>query len=197
MDFNPNEKDIEIINQYIKRIQNKLSYSKERLNKIYKIEQELYYDLVLQFIKDRHIKSLSKKSKNIFIINNKYTLIFTKNNRKIFNKILCLIKDKYCYHCKIDTNYCFLGWQNGDLNFDPNIPPSLLFFHRTNDNLFIEMTKDHSKPISIGGGNTLDNLRTMCKICNAAFGMLLSKQLSLKNVKNNIDTDSDFIINNE
>jgi 5-methylcytosine-specific restriction endonuclease McrA len=38
------------------------------------------------------------------------------------------------------------------------------------DDQFILMTKDHIKPKSLGGGDKLHNLQTMCHACNEAKG---------------------------
>jgi len=72
-----------------------------------------------------------------------------------------------------------------------NEPPHLNLYHvgesseykRLAKDGLVLMTKDHLIPVSKGGSNTLDNLATMCVICNAKKGNNLPSTKLIKLIK--------------
>lgn len=71
-----------------------------------------------------------------------------------------------CWECGIDGN-CFV--LNRGKN-DEVRHPVLDLFSSTENGRYILMTRDHIIPRSLGGGDSVQNLRVGCTICNGARG---------------------------
>ena len=81
--------------------------------------------------------------------------------RKIYNKT-----DGYCYHCGTKLNWANYGYQNGKGSWEV----------------------DHSKPVSKGGSDHLNNLVPSCVSCNRTKGDLSSRQYRQQLLEEDNDT---------
>jgi 5-methylcytosine-specific restriction endonuclease McrA len=86
-------------------------------------------------------------------------------------------------HCLKNNQACVWCGRAGNifvLERSVEETPHLNLYHFTTKGGYLLMTQDHILPVSKGGGNTLDNLQTMCAQCNQAKGTLTQLQFVLK-----------------
>lgn len=116
--------------------------------KEFPIEKILLY---VPDIPDKDIKkyfSVKKVRYTVKIGQEKYVLF--KHNRK-------------CVSCGLEGTRVFLETQNN--SYTPSKTAYFGFYAEENDKLVL-MTKDHIKPKSYGGIDSLSNYQTLCSVCN-------------------------------
>lgn len=69
-----------------------------------------------------------------------------------------------CVFCKKEGNIWALN------SFDNLRNPHLNLFHIKNENEIILITRDHIKPLSKGGADTIENSQCLCAPCNSSKG---------------------------
>lgn len=90
-------------------------------------------------------------------------------NFKIRNKVLkyrTFLKNKNCYICGLKGS--FFAIEKDKRNKTNICTLNLYGINKNNEEIL--MTIDHIKPLSKGGKNELDNLKTCCYICNLKKG---------------------------
>lgn len=80
-------------------------------------------------------------------------------------RYLTFAKSLSCVHCQITGEYLALEQNFATMQKQPKTFHFNLYA-RMPDGIEILMTKDHTHPRSLGGGDELENLQTMCMICN-------------------------------
>lgn len=92
-------------------------------------------------------------------------------------RLECLVSNNQCVVCKrvgtlwlLQAHHCHRN-DNGDIILREN--PHLNLYTVDDDDSLVLMTRDHIVPRSKGGLDVLENLQTMCTICNNAKGNTL------------------------
>ena len=77
-----------------------------------------------------------------------------------------------CFECGLEAS-CFILCKGQN---DVTRQPILDLFAMREDGVFVLMTRDHIIPKSLGGNNTVQNLRVSCSDCNSKRGNYMSYQ---------------------
>jgi len=75
-------------------------------------------------------------------------------------RYLCFLRSLVCSRCGIKGNVIFLEKYPNDTYPHANL------YHRSSNGTLTLLTKDHIHPKSQGGLDRMDNLQTMCIVCN-------------------------------
>lgn len=86
----------------------------------------------------------------------------------------CVKRNQTCSECGVTGNVWVVLKNNDEKTMEI---PSLHLFHKTHNNKYVLMTKDHLVPRSLGGKDSRTNYQTMCTLCNRKKDKLLPEKL--------------------
>jgi len=132
------------------------------------------YDFLYENISVSSILPLVNKNIDFILINN-FSISLSSLRLKTFAMYGCS-----CSSCGRVGTHFKLQHNNGDSS-----KPHLGLWSEDN----VQMTKDHIIPKSLGGANHIDNMTTMCEICNGNKG----NKCTVEDIKNGV-LNPDFTI---